>query len=149
MARFEPRLPNSEFKVLIARQPRPRNNVTFVIHLSQSFGLIPFTHVERVAYNIFSHEYVIRCGVVKMVAVHWCGQLYIHMHCRQCPASCLGAHNRKNGGNTYNAREIPDIYCCEKILSSLQFTRWAQLLEGRLELTWSRYLKGRSALIQD
>ena len=84
-----------------------------------------------------------------MVAVHWCGQLYIHMHYRQCPASCLGAHNRKNGGNTYNAREIPDIYCCEKILSSLQFTRWAQLLEGRLELTWSRYLKGRSALIQD
>ena len=90
MARFEPRPPNSEFKVLIARQPRPRNNVTFVIHLSQSFGLIPFTHVERVAYNIFSHEYVIRCGVVKMVAVHWCGQLYIHMHCRQCPTSCLG-----------------------------------------------------------
>ena len=84
-----------------------------------------------------------------MVAVHWCGQLYIHMHCRQCPTSCLGAHNRKNGGNIYNAREIQVIYCCEEILAPLQFTRWAQLLEGRLELTWPRYLKDRSALLQD
>ena len=40
-----------------------------------------------------------------MVAVHRCGQLYIHMNCRRCTASCLGAHNRKNAVNIYNARE--------------------------------------------
>ena len=74
----------------------------------------------------------------------------VHSHALQAvPYVMPGAHNRKNGGNIYNAREIPDIYCCEEILASLQFTRWAQLLEGRLELTWPRYLKDRSALLQD
>ena len=51
-----------------------------------------------------------------MVAVYWCGQLYIHMHCRQCSASCLGVHNRKNGGNIYNAGEYRISIVVKKFL---------------------------------
>ena len=51
-----------------------------------------------------------------MVAVHRCGQLYIHMNCRRCTASCLGAHSRKNGVDIYNAREYGIYTVMKKFL---------------------------------
>ena len=64
-----------------------------------------------------------------MVAVHSCAQLYIHMHCRQCPASCLGAHNRKNCGNIYNAREYGISFVMKKFL--LHYNLHAGPIVGR------------------
>ena len=91
-------------------------------------------HSILTTYN--THGYTMRYGEVKMVTVQRCEQQYIPMHWRQCTTSCLGggrvgfwppsemfytnAHNRKNGGNVYNARNCRAIFCYENILKMMQ-----------------------------